>query len=148
MAAAKIDAVRQLFAAFGSTDTDALSRTIDELVHPQIVLHGDALVPFAYGREAVKQRVLALKAGFPDAAATIRHLFGEGSKAMLHAAIEGTHSAEWLGVPATHRRTAWTMTAIIRFGDDGRMAEAWMIVDALGLLQQLGRIARIPGQGG
>ena len=143
-----LDAVRRLFTASGSADANALAQVIDDLLVPQFVIHGDALLPFSYGKDAVKHQILAFKAVFPDAAVTIQHLFGEGNKAMVHVRIEGTQEQDWCGVPVSHKRAVWTVTAIFRFNAEAKMAEGWLIQDALGLLEQLGRIERIPGQGG
>ena len=67
---------------------------------------------------------------------------------MVHVQINGTHENEWMGVPGTHQKMTWTATSIIRFNAEGKMAERWVIEDQLGLLQQLGRVPSIEGQGG
>lgn len=148
MSSTTLDAVRRLATAFGSSDPAALSQAIDQELVATFVTHGDALFPLGYGRDALKQRVLELKSAFPDATATIQHLFGEANKAMMHARIEGTQQQEWRSLPPTGRRVAWTVTALVRFNDEGQLVEGWVIQDTLGLLQQLGQIERIPGQGG
>jgi steroid delta-isomerase-like uncharacterized protein len=147
-AEANVAAVRRLFEALSSPDTNVLVTAIDELMVPGFITHGDALFPLVYGRDALKQAIPAFKAAFPDATATIQQIIAEGDKVMAHVEINGTHENEWMSVPGTHRRMTWTATSIIRFNPEGRMVERWVIEDQLGMLQQLGRVPRIPGQGG
>jgi hypothetical protein len=44
-----------------------------------------------------------------------------------------------MGVPATNRNVEFTATGILRF-NNGMMAEEWVDMNALGLLQQLGAL--------
>jgi steroid delta-isomerase-like uncharacterized protein len=145
---ANVAAVRRLFEALSSTDSNVLVAAIDELMVPGFVTHGDALFPFVYGRDALKQAIPAFKAAFPDATATIQQIVAEGNKVMAHVQVSGTHENEWMGVSGTHRKMTWTASSLTRFDSEGRMAERWVIEDELGVLQQLGRVSRIQGQGG
>lgn len=146
--AENIAAVRRLFEALSSSDPKVLPVAIDELMIPEFVTHGDALFPFVRGREALKQAIPRFKAAFPDATATIQQIFAEGNKVMAHVQINGTHENEWMGVPGTHKKMTWTATSITRFNAAGKMAERWVVEDQLSMLQQLGRVAHIEGQGG
>ena len=56
----------------------------------------------------------------------------------------GTHKEEWLGIPPTNNPINLTVIEIYRIAD-GKIAEQWVILDALGMLQQLGVIPP-PGQ--
>lgn len=143
-----ISAVRRLFEALSSSDPNVLPAAIGELMVPEFVTHGDALFPFVRGRDALKQAIPRFKAAFPDAMATIQQIFAEGNKVMAHVQINGTHENEWMGVPGTHKKMTWTATSITRFNNQGKMVERWVIEDQLGMLQQLGRVPRIEGQGG
>lgn len=145
---ANVAAVRRLFEALSSTDTNVLVAAIDELMAPGFVTHGDALFPLVYGRDALKQAIPAFKVAFPDATATIQQVVAEGDMVMAHVEVNGTHESEWMSVPSTHKRMTWTATSVTRFNREGRMAERWVIEDQLGMLQQLGRVPHIPGQGG
>ncbi len=136
--AANMDAMRRLFEGFSSPDVDFLRRTVDELMVPEFITHGDALFPLVHGREALKQAIPAFKAAFPDATATIQQIFAEGNKVMVRVETSGTHENEWMGAPGSHKKMTWTATSITRFNDDGKMAERWVIEDEVGLLTQLG----------
>jgi steroid delta-isomerase-like uncharacterized protein len=137
-----VSAVRHFFEAL-SDEADALMKAIDDLLAPELVTHGDALFPqpVLHGTEGLKQGLGAFKAAFPDVTATVQNIFGEGNKVMAHVQLVGTHEGEWLGVPATHKKMTWTGTTIMRFNDEGKVAERWVIEDELGMLQQLGRVS-------
>lgn len=141
-------ATRRLFEALSSSDPNVLPATIDELMIPEFVTHGDALFPLVYGREALKQAIPRFKAAFPNATTTVQQIFAEGNRVMVHVLVNGTHENEWMGVAATHKEMTWTATSIIRFNDAGKMVERWVIEDQLGMLQQLGRVSYLEGQGG
>ncbi|MEU2896247.1 ester cyclase [Streptomyces sp. NPDC001273] len=51
---------------------------------------------------------------------------------------EGTHKADFLGIPATGKKAAMTGTVIFRFGGNGRIVEGWWQYDRLGLMAELG----------
>lgn len=142
-----VASLRRLFEALSSPDSAVLVQAIDELMVPGFVTHGDALFPLAFGREALERAIPAFKRAFPDATVTIQQIVADGDKVMAHVVVTGTHEDEWMGVAPTHRRMTWTATSITRFNDEGKMAERWVIEDQLGMLQQLGRVAPIEGQG-
>jgi predicted ester cyclase len=51
----------------------------------------------------------------------------------------GTHTGNFLGIPPTGKQVAFTSTEVYRVAG-GRLAEEWVELDMLGLLQQLGAI--------
>ena len=145
--AANIAATRRLFDALSSRDPEILPTAIDDLMIPEFVTHGDALFPLVYGRDALRQAIPRFKAAFPDATATIQQIFAEGNKVMVYVQVNGTQEGEWMGVPATRQSMRWTASSIIRFNSAGKMVERWVIEDELGVMQQLSRVPRFPGQG-
>ncbi|NOZ72830.1 MAG: ester cyclase [Chloroflexi bacterium] len=113
---------------------------IDELVSPDYVLHIDA--PGPPGREGYKRDVLMHRTAFPDLRFTIEDMVAEGDKVALRATLYGTHKGEYIGIAPTGQ--AITLTAIsIRRIEKGQIAEEWVELDMLGLLQQLG-VAPLP----
>lgn len=140
--ATNVSAVRRFFETL-SADPDVLLKAIDDLLAPELVTHGDALFPqpVAHGTEGLKQGLTGFKAAFPDITATIQQIFAEGSKVMTRVQLVGTHENEWMGVPATHKEMTWTATQIMRFNDEGKAVERWVIEDQFGVLQQLGRVS-------
>jgi steroid delta-isomerase-like uncharacterized protein len=76
----------------------------------------------------------------PDARLTINDAFAADEQVAVRATITGTHEGELMGVPASHRPISVDVITILRFGDDGRIAERWNVADFLSMLQQIGAI--------
>ena len=53
--------------------------------------------------------------------------------------ISGRHAGEFLGVPPTDSQVTFQSHELFRV-DDGRLVEQWVVMDVLGLMQQLGAI--------
>ena len=51
----------------------------------------------------------------------------------------GTHNGNFLGIPPTGKQVTFTSTEFYRVAG-GELAEEWVEIDMLGLLQQLGAI--------
>lgn len=143
---ANVETSRRFYEALNNSDPNVFVTAIDSLTIPGITIHGDAHTPFVIGREPLKKTVSIIKNAFPDITATIQLIFAEQNKVMLREEVQATHEGVWMGIPATHKKIRWTATSIIRFNDEGKMAERWVMEDQLTRLQQLGIVARIPGQ--
>jgi len=120
-------------------------RVVDELFVPNYVLHDPALPPeFQRDREAYKQLVTMFRTGFPDIKVTVEDLVAEGEKVVARWTWRGTNQGDFQGMPPTGKQVNGSGISIHRFAD-GKIAEAWVNFDALGMLQQLGVIPA-PGQ--
>lgn len=113
---------------------DALS----QLVAEDFIEH----VPFpgqGPGREGLKVTIRAFLQAFPDIVWTTHEQVAEGDNVVSRFTWTGTHRGEFLGVPATGRQvTVWgVLIDVVR---DGKMVESRIIMDTLGLMQQLGVI--------
>lgn len=91
------------------------------------------------GREGLKQILAAFFAGFPDLSWVTEEQIAEGDKVVSRFRWHGTHEGEFLGIPATGRQIAVKGVAIDRVVD-GKFAESWILMDTLGMMQQLGVI--------
>ena len=96
-------------------------------------------------REGFKQFVTMVYTAFPDLQSAIEDLIAEGDQVALRFTRRGTHQGEFRGIPPTGKQVTWTGMEIYRIAA-GKLAETWVSVDALGLLQQLGAVPA-PGQG-
>ena len=83
----------------------------------------------------------SLLAAFPDLHITVEDQIAEGDEVALRYRGEGTHRGEWRGIAPTGKRIRYTDILIQRFEGD-KIAEFWAQPDLLGLLQQLGAIAK------
>ena len=116
---------------------------IAALVTPDYVRH-DPNGPEVRGPDAERQLVELYRAAFPDLRFTIEHLVAEGDLVVAHLTVRGTHRGELLGIPPTGTPITLAAMELYRIRD-GKVAEQWVALDALGLLQQLGAVPT-PGQ--
>jgi len=126
--------VRRLVVAADQREFDL----VQQLLAPDFLLHP------AGGREPInRDQFLRLQdartTAFPDVSHTFDEQIAEGDLVATRMTQHGTHSGEYMGIPATGRRTSMTGIAIHRVVG-GKVAEAWPSPDLLGLLQQLGGV--------
>ena len=89
------------------------------------------------GLEGLKDILRAMRAGFPDIVFSIHEQITEGDKVASRFEWTGTHRGEFLGVPATGRAVRVWGIVIDRL-EDGRIKDTRILMDALGLMGQLG----------
>jgi steroid delta-isomerase-like uncharacterized protein len=118
--------------AWNDHDVDAAI----ELLAEEYVRH-DANLPEVVGPQAERQFISAVLAGFPDLHLRVEQLLADGSMVATRYTARGTHRGEFLGIPATDRQVTFHMMETYRLAD-GKLAEQWVVMDTLGLLQQLG----------
>ncbi len=131
---------KRLHDAINSRDLGLISRTVDEVFHPDAVFHVPGPVG-ATAPEAVKGAWAMLLRGFPDIQVTVEDMITEGDKIVFRTTVTGTHQGEYRGLAATGRTITYDEIFILRFSE-GRVAEVWGVVDVFSQRQQLGE--RIP----
>ena len=89
------------------------------------------------GVEGLKTVLRGMRAGFPDMHWSVEEQISEGEKVMTRFVWTGTHRGEFLGVAATMRHVSVWGTVIDRF-EGGKIKDSRLIMDALGLMMQLG----------
>lgn len=117
---------------------------IDEVVHPDFVDHGRPWEGISPDREGLKVMVRRLREAFPDWTSTVHHVVAEGDLVVQHETATGTMRGELVGMPPSGKKASWDAIHLVRF-QDGKIAEHWVVVDQLGMLQQLGFV-QMPGQ--
>lgn len=104
---------------------------------PDCRFHGWA--PETLDVNGYKAAMSAILAGFPDSRFVVDDVVAEGNLVAVRHHFQGTHRAEFQGIPATGN--AVTANAIVMFRiEKGVAAELWLNADFLGLMQQLGVI--------
>ncbi len=96
------------------------------------------------GLDSLRKYVRDFRSAFPDAQVTIDDIIAEGDRVVTRWTIRATHKGELMGIAATGKQVAFTGMAISRI-EGRRIAEDWVISDALGLMQQLGAVP-LPGE--
>jgi steroid delta-isomerase-like uncharacterized protein len=80
-----------------------------------------------------------LRAAFPDLRCEVHDMLVEGDKVVTRKTFHGTHEGDFLGIPPTSNAVAWDVIDVVRHRD-GQFVEHWNVVDAYGLMVQLGAI--------
>jgi predicted ester cyclase len=77
--------------------------------------------------------------GFPDIYHTIDDVIGEEDKTTVRFKLRGSHTGDFMGIPATGKSIEVSAIAILTFVD-GKVAQLNAQFDQLGMMQQLGVI--------
>ena len=133
--------VRRWFQAFNDHDLAAeeASRSPDFAAH----VPG---APAPLDGASWKSFIAAFFAGFPDFQLELQDLLAEGDRVAARWTFRGTHEGEFLGVAPTGKRVSMSAVEVNRVAD-GKVTEHWVVLDQLGLLQQLGAIPAPEGGG-
>jgi steroid delta-isomerase-like uncharacterized protein len=115
------------------------NKAIDELSAARCVVHG--LGPDLHGPDEFKPFHTSYRDAFPDLKVKIDDIVGEGSIVAARWSATGTHRGNGLGFSATGRSVDFTGMVFVRI-ENGQLVEGWNNFDQLGMLQQLGIVAR------
>jgi steroid delta-isomerase-like uncharacterized protein len=78
-------------------------------------------------------------AAFPDGKHEVQELVAEGDRVVSRSVWRGTHRGSFQGIPASGRAVAIDVMMMERIVD-GRIVEHHVVLDALGLMQQIGAL--------
>jgi steroid delta-isomerase-like uncharacterized protein len=91
------------------------------------------------GLEGLKDVLRGMRSAFPDIDFSIKEQVCEGDKVVSRFEWTGTHKAEFMGVPATGTQVRVWGVVIDRL-EAGRIKDTRILMDALGLMMQLGAL--------
>jgi steroid delta-isomerase-like uncharacterized protein len=94
------------------------------------------------GPEDVKRFTGEFRGAFPDFHTTIEDMVAEGDKVVTRWRAGGTHRGEFRGIAPTGEEIEITGIGIFRFSEEGKVVESWDNFDQLGMMKQLGVVAR------
>ena len=112
---------------------------IGEIIHPQFVIHHAGGEEYITLEQAIEMTKMYLSA-FPDLHFKIEQVIEEVDKAVVQTTFTGTHKGQMLNIPATGKSVVIQNVHIFRL-ENGKIAEAWLYRDDLGLMKQLGVIS-------
>jgi steroid delta-isomerase-like uncharacterized protein len=115
----------------------------DDLLTSDYLLHLSGS-PTPMDRDATKQVVTMFRSAFPDLRHTVDEMIAEENTIATRWTVWGTHRGEFQGIAPTGKRISVSGTTVHHMAN-GRIAETWLTVDNLHLLQQLGAVPQ-PGQ--
>lgn len=136
-AAGHLETLDRLHSAVNSGDLEVISKALDEFLVPELQFK----TPVASGMtgvEAQKRVWETLLRAFPDIHVHVEETITEGDKVASRNTVTGTHLGEYMGVPPTGRTVTYSEIFIVRFAEDGRIAEIGGVVDMLSQLRQIG----------
>jgi predicted ester cyclase len=123
--------VRECLARGSRGEYEALG----ELLSPDFVLH-----PLEVrGHQGLVGMIETFRTAIADLRATVDHQIADGDEVASRATFRGRHVGELMGVPPTGREVEFTAIAISRCRD-GRIVEEWELIDAAGLMRQIGAV--------
>jgi steroid delta-isomerase-like uncharacterized protein len=131
--AANVELVRAGLQAFNAGDTDKCMA----LAAPDLISNLAELPEPQHGREAWRQGFEMMRRACPDLQAHIEDIFAAEDKVAVRLRFRGTHSGEFLGIPATGRTVEYVSHEFYRIAG-GLIAEEWLCSDMATLLRQLG----------
>ena len=117
------------------TNQPQLPPDYDQLFDPDYDVHASG--PPIRGPQGYKEFHESMHAGFPDVNVTIEKILSDGDLVAAVYRVRGTHTGEFQGMPPTGKTVDITGTAVYRC-HSGRVAEAWVYSDQMGMLQQMG----------
>jgi steroid delta-isomerase-like uncharacterized protein len=107
---------------------------VADLLAPDFTHNGRRMGPGGQRRS-----LETLYTAFPDVRVTLDETLFAGETVVTRMTWTGIHRGAFMGIPACGRRVSWTAISIIRLSA-GKIAQAWVNEDALGLLTQIGGI--------
>jgi steroid delta-isomerase-like uncharacterized protein len=120
---------------------------VDEVTSPNATFHDPSVPGGTYkGLEGQKQFVQIYRNAFPDLHIKIDDQIAEGEQVCTRWTATGTHKGEMMGILPTDKHTTVSGIDITRF-ENGKVVEAWVCYDMLGMLQQLGVVPTLTPAG-
>jgi steroid delta-isomerase-like uncharacterized protein len=124
--------LRAAFEAFNAGDADqCLAFTASDLI-----MNLAELPEPRHGQQVWRQGFEMMKQAFPDLQAHIEDIVVADDRVALRLRFRGTHSGEFLGIPATGHPIEYVSHEFYRIAD-GLIAEEWICSDMATLFRQL-----------
>lgn len=131
--------VRFVEELWNERNLEVAERIFDEDCHTHQLQSGSPVVAAPRGPAAIKAHVAGWLSAFPDLRFTVEQMLADGDRVISQLAMDGTQTGQWLGIPPTRKRVNIRMITIHRIRE-GKIIEDWVLVESLGLLQQLGAL--------
>jgi steroid delta-isomerase-like uncharacterized protein len=112
---------------------------VDEIISPSHALHDPNLTDSSVGPDAYRRQVSRFISGIPDLHFTIEDIVDEKEKLAVAWTISGTHTGEFMGIPATNKKV-YVEGITINHIVDGKIMDSYISWDTFGMMQQLGAV--------
>lgn len=126
--------VGQFFEFYNGHDIESIGQLISSSNYS---FHFPGMQPMDWNTH--KQFIDGIISAFPDFRHNIIDVVTEGDKVAVRFNITGTHKGEFQDIPPTGKQVSFEGTEFFTI-IHGKIVEEWVIVDMIGLLQQIGAI--------
>ena len=130
--ATNTELLRAAFAAFNTGDADKCMA----FTAPDLIINLAELPGPRHGQQVWREGFELMKRAFPDLRAHIEDIVAADDRVALRLRFRGTHSGEFLGIPATGHPVEYVSHEFYRVAD-GLIAEEWICSDMATLFRQL-----------
>lgn len=116
---------------------------IDKIFHDGYIVHegynnADGTErTYPVSLDMMKQSIITPIKGMPDKYLTIKLQIAEADMIFTYCTATATHTGDWIGYPATNKELVYENVFISRFQGE-KIIEHWVILDAFGMLRQIG----------
>jgi len=128
-----IELVKKMFEAWAKDDME----TFGELVAPGYVYYFPSNTEKPTSLEELRETAKMFWNGFPDMSFTMEDIFAVEDRVTFRFIQRGTHTGDFMGIPATGNTFESSGILISRI-EDGKVVEQWEEFNMLGMMQQLG----------
>lgn len=128
------EVMRSAYAALDAQDFDRLGELMADDFEFKFVGEPELL-----DRATTFDVVRSFYTAFPDYRHHIHEMLAEGDRVAVRLSFQGTHEADFQGIPATGNRIDYEgahMATVV----EGKITELWVLEDNLGYLTQLGMV--------
>ena len=129
-----LDLVIRMYEALNAQDLEAHN----EFWHEDMIWHGPPGFGDVHGLEAFKYEVLQpFYQAFPDYHVKDEIQVANENWVSATGFLTGHHRGEWMGIPPSGKpvRMRYSEFWLVK---DGKLSENWVMIDALGVLRQIG----------
>ena len=124
--------IRSVYRAIGDGDAEALGA----LMADDLTEH-EELPDLEPTKEGVMSFFAMLHGAFADLTMTPDDILAEGDKVSVRGTLTGTHSGDFMGIPASGRAISVAFYDLLRV-QDGQVVEHWGLTDTEAMMRQLG----------
>jgi steroid delta-isomerase-like uncharacterized protein len=121
----------------GISTTSDVGAMLDEHLTEDFVEHEEMPGTNASGRDLAVQQISMLKSAFSDLRFNIEDLVEEGNKIVARVIVTGTHTGEFMGIPASGNKVEVPTIDLFHFRDD-KITDHWGVTDSAAMMIQIG----------
>lgn len=130
--------VRNMYKGLSSgSDVNAM---LDEHVTEDFIEHEEMPgIKAGTGRDAAKEQISMMQKAISDLRFNVDELVQEDNKVVARVTLTGTHTGEFMGIPATGNKLEVKAIDVFHFRD-GKISDHWGVTDSGAMMMQMGAI--------